>query len=66
MKQTTKCILCLKKATCHAGHVITDEGVIIQAGWCKLCWVVTPKFVNLAKRQGCYGGWLKRYGVKDV
>ncbi len=72
MKQTTKCIRCLRKATCHAGHVLIDKcppfnfpgGEKILAGWCAACWKVVFK-IDLAKRQGCYGGWLTRYGIKD-
>mgnify|MGYP001484175087 FL=1 len=66
MKETTKCIRCLKKAEIYCGHVTTDRGHTIQAGWCGYCFKGHSRYLDLAKRQGCYGGWLKRYGVKEV
>jgi len=74
MKRTTKCIICLKKATCYTGHVV-KEGEPISAGWCRehaevylRPWDEPSESLGslyLGNKMGCYGGWMECYGIED-
>lgn len=70
MLGTEKCIGCGKrKATAHGGHVLRGRQEIL-AGWCEKCLKMkskahSPHGPNLLGRPGCYGGWHKRYGLKE-
>jgi hypothetical protein len=68
--ETTQCIVCLKDAEFITGHVL-NKGNHILAGWCKehrestlTDFDTNTKILYLANRTGCYGGWIKEYGIK--
>jgi hypothetical protein len=69
--QTTKCIVCLKDATCITGHVVKGKYSIL-AGWCDehhetiLTDFDTREGTRyLMNTLGCFGGWHKMYGFKE-
>ena len=55
MKETKNCIVCLKKAKSHTGHVIDKKGNAITAGWCGKHNSDNIKCPHLLNRRGCYG-----------
>jgi len=61
--ETTKCIVCLKLATCHTGHVLLD-GHEVLAGWCDEHKVIAHDIPNMANSLGCKGGWIREYGLR--
>lgn len=63
VRETTKCIVCLRPATVFSGHVMRGREAVI-AGWCDDHSVVnwTPPFYM--GRIGCCGGWHSAYGCR--
>lgn len=76
---TRNCINCGKPAVQYTGHVHTETGLSVCAGWCMACVhlaeregytpkgreavILTRGRSNGARCQGCYGRLLKRDGV---
>ena len=56
MKQTKRCVRCLKKAKIWSGHVLR-RGKWVIAGWC------SHKCSNAV---GFCGQWTKKMGVRHV
>lgn len=66
-KHTENCIICLKKAFVWTGHVIRQKECVL-AGFCykhinemnkdKI------KLLNLINKQGCFGAYHPKYGIK--
>lgn len=65
--KTKKCIVCLKKATVFAGHLIgiPPQRRLIFAGFCKKHSLLENSYHNFMNKQGCFGGWHPRYGIQD-
>ena len=67
---TTRCIVCLKKATHYTGHLVKGNGKVL-AGWCDehrnttLCdEQARTGHMYLMDRVGCFGAWHRSYGFK--
>jgi hypothetical protein len=61
---TKRCLYCQNPAVRHGGHVLTEDGEIILAGWCREH--RKSESPNLFNRVGCFGRWLPEYGMKDT
>jgi hypothetical protein len=66
--ETKNCIMCHKEATSWCGHVIKENREIILAGWCDGHEYIPRKSDtgNYGGKYGCYGGWMKEYGLLDM
>lgn len=65
---TTQCIVCLKEATNHTGHVLKENNIVL-AGWCSqhvdamlTDYDTRDQYLFLMSRTGCFGGWHEKYG----
>lgn len=62
-QQTTKCIVCLRRATSWSGVVLKSQRDV-SAGFCVRH--ERLRLRNMLRREGCLGGWHKMMGLQTV